>query len=255
MWVIPNIEAFSLDVPMPGGTGKIPDVPAWSVREYGARVGVWRIMDVLQRHSVRGTVALNADVCDAYPEVLRAALDLRWELMGHGITNTQRLYEPGAQNVVAETMERIERATGQRPLGWLSPGLQETWTTLDELAAARAEYVADWVIDDQPMLMRAGSWELIALPYSSDINDKIAFELMHYTPDDFDVVMRRQFDVLYEEGARSGRVMAIALHPYLIGYPYRIRALDSALGYIESHDKVWFATGHEIAEAFRQSIA
>lgn len=240
---------------MPGGTGKVPDVPAWSLREYGARVGVWRIMEVLERHKIPGTVALNADVCDMYPEVVRAVLGLGWELMGHGITNTQRLTEDGAETVVAQTMDRIERATGRRPSGWLSPGLQETWATLDQLTDAGAEYVADWVIDDQPVRMRVRDKELIALPYSSDVNDKPAFEQMHYTPDEFEAIVRRQFDVLYEEGATSGRVMAIALHPYLIGYPYRIGSLDRALAYMRSHDRVWFATGREIVDSFRRATS
>ena len=255
VWVIPNIEAFGLDVPMPGGTGKVPDVPAWSVREYGARVGIWRIMEILERHGVRGTVALNADVCDVYPDVVKAALELRWELMGHGVTNTQRLTETHAEelNVVRETFARIERATGQRPVGWLSPGLHETWDTLDHLVQCGAEYVADWVADDQPFMLRAQGKHLVSVPYSFELNDKPAFEQMHQTPDEFDAMIRRQFDVLYREGAGSGRVMAIAVHPYLIGFPHRIGALDAALAYVRSHEDVWFATGREIADSFRHS--
>jgi peptidoglycan/xylan/chitin deacetylase (PgdA/CDA1 family) len=255
VWVIPNIEFFALDVPMPGGTGLAPDVPEWSVREYGARVGVWRIMDVLQRHGVRGSVALNADVCDAYPEIVRAALDLGWELMGHGITNTQRLTAaPDEAAVIQETFDRIERFAGQRPVGWLSPGLQETWSTLEHLAAAGAEYVADWVADDQPFWMDAGARKLVAVPYTQELNDKRAYERQGRTPEEFDAAIRRQFDVLYEEGGASGRVMAIALHPYLSGYPHRIGALDSALRHIRSHADVWLATGREIAAAFRSAV-
>ncbi len=251
VWVIPNIEFFALDVPMPGGTGSAPDVPAWSVREYGARVGVWRIMDVLRRHDVRGTVALNADVCDAYPEIVRASVELGWELMGHGITNTQRLTAaPDEAAVVRETFERIERFAGQRPVGWLSPGLQETWNTLDHLVACGAQYVADWVADDQPFWMDLGDGRLVGVPYTQELNDKRAYDRQARTPEEFEAAIRRQFDVLYAEGATSGRVMAIALHPYLSGHPHRIGALDSALAYVCSHDDVWLTTGREIAGAF-----
>ncbi|MDE3100922.1 MAG: polysaccharide deacetylase family protein [Chloroflexota bacterium] len=255
VWVVPNIESFALDEPIAGGTGTVPDVPAWSVREYGARIGVFRIMDVLRRHGVRGTVALNADVCGAYPEVVAATLDLGWELMGHGVTNTRRLSAVADEAVVVrETFERIERATGTRPVGWLSPGLQETWDTLDHLAASGARYVADWTVDDQPIWLSAGGTRLVGVPYTFELNDKPAYERMGRTPDEFAATIRRQFDVLYAESATSGRVMAIALHPYLSGYPHRIGAIDDALGYVRSHDGVWLATGREIADAFREAM-
>lgn len=255
VWVIPNVEFFALDVPMPGGSGAAPDVPEWSVREYGARVGVWRIMDVLQRHRVRGTVALNADVCDAYPDIVPAALELDWELMGHGVTNTQRLTAaPDEATVIRDTFDRIERFAGRRPVGWLSPGLQETWATLEHLAACGAEYVADWVADDQPFWIEAGSRKLVAVPYTQELNDKRAYERQGRTPAEFDAAIRRQFDVLYAEGGTSGRVMAIALHPYLSGHPHRIGALDSALGYVRSHADVWLTTGREIAGVFRDAV-
>lgn len=253
VWVVPNIECFALDEPIAGGTGKVPDVPAWSVREYGARVGVFRIMDVLRRHGVRGTVALNADVCDAYPEVVSAAVDLGWELMGHGVTNTRRLNAVADEAaVVRETFERIERAAGRRPVGWLSPGLQETWDTLDHLASCGAEYVADWTVDDQPIWISAAGTRLVGVPYTFELNDKPAYERLGRTAEEFSSMIRRQFDVLYAEGAASGRVMAIALHPYLSGYPHRIGALDEALAYVRSHPDVWLTTGSEIASAFRQ---
>lgn len=252
VWVVPNIESFPLDEAIPGGSGTVPDVPAWSVREYGARVGVWRIMDVLRRHGVRGTVALNADVCDAYPEVVQACVELDWELMGHGVTNTKRMNAVADEAAaIRETFERIERATARRPTGWLSPGLQETWNTLDHLVACGAEYVADWTVDDQPIWISAGPKRLVGVPYTFELNDKPAYERLGRTAEEFESTIRRQFDVLYAEGTASGRVMAIALHPYLSGYPHRIGALDAALAYVRSHDGVWLATGCEIADAFR----
>ena len=138
----------------------------------------------------------------------------------------------------------IEQATGTRPVGWLGSGLQETWDTLDLLAAEGCEYVCDWTNDDQPYLMKLdGGRPLVAMPYSHEINDKPAFETFHRTADEFRDMICRQFDVLYREGAQSGRVMAIALHPYLTGVPHRIDAFDAALGYICKHERVWKATG------------
>jgi len=141
-------------------------------------------------------------------------------------------------------------------VGWLGSGLQETWDTLDLLAAEGCEYVCDWTNDDQPYVMSLdGGGRLISVPYSHEINDKPVFERLHRTADEFRDMICRQFDVLYREGAESGRVMAIALHPYLTGVPHRIDAFDAALGYICGHARVWKTTGAEIARHYRAQIA
>lgn len=253
LWVIPNIEFFALSDAMPAGSGKIPDIPPYAVRDYGARVGIWRIMEVLSRYGIRATVALNSDVCDAYPEIIEEAIKLKWEFMGHNETNTRRLNTiPSDEEprVIHNSLVRIAEATGKKPVGWLSAGLQETWDTLGYLVAEGCRYVADWVNDDQPYVMNIDGKPLVSLPYSYEINDKPAFEDHHRTPEEFGAMIRRQFDVLYREGASSGRVMAIALHPYIIGVPYRIEALRSALDYICGHNDIWLATGEEIVIHF-----
>jgi peptidoglycan/xylan/chitin deacetylase (PgdA/CDA1 family) len=258
LWVIPNIEFFSLEDKVPAGSGgpgvKPPDVPTWAVRDYGNRVGVFRLMRVLDRYGVRGTVALNSSVCARHPEIIEEGRARKWEWMGHNETNTKRLNEVPPEEerrIVRDSLATIERATGTRPAGWLGSGLQETWDTLDLLAAEGCRYVADWANDDQPYLMSVeGGKRLVSVPYSYEINDKPAFEKQMRTAREFDEMIRRQFDVLYAEGAESGRVMAIALHPYLTGAPHRIGALDSALEYILGHDGVWRATGAEIASHF-----
>lgn len=255
LWVIPNIEVFSLNERMPAGTGNIPDVYNWAARDYGARVGIWRMMEVLDDHGIRATVALNSEVCDAYPQIIAEGQRLDWEFMGHNQSNTRRLdkMDPKEeQTVIHDALSRIERAWGRRPKGWLGSGLQETWHTLDFLAAEGLEYVADWVNDDQPYWMTInGAPGLISLPYSVEINDKPAYESHHRTSDEFAAMICRQFDVLYREGAASGRVMAIALHPYLSGVPHRIGALSQALDYICKHPGVWLATGEEIVASFK----
>lgn len=258
LWVIPNIEFFALDQTTPGGSGNVPDVSAWSKRDYGNRVGIFRIMEVMEKHRVRGTVALNADVCDHHPQILEAARQLDWEFMGHCQTNTRRLSDvaPGDEKaLIHDTLARIERATGTRPRGWLGAGLQETWSSLEIFADEGLSYVADWVNDDQPYRMRIGGKEMVSIPYSTEINDKPAFDRSHRTADEFEAMIRRQFDVLYREGEQSGRVMAIALHPYLTGVPHRIGLLDNALDYICGHDRVWRATGAEIVEHYLGSVA
>jgi allantoinase len=255
LWVIPNIEVFALDEVIPGGTGRAPDVPLFSHRDYGNRIGVWRIMEVLDRHGVRATVALNSEVCDACPRVIEEGCRRGWEWMGHGESNTRRLtaIDPADEGrVVRGVVDRIAAATGVRPQGWLGPGLQETWNTLGHLCDAGLTYVADWVNDDQPYDMDVAGRRLVSVPYSWEVNDKPVYDDWHASPAEFEAMIRRQFDVLYRESAASARVMAIALHPYLTGVPHRIDALDGALAYILRHPGVWRTTGAEIAAAYRE---
>jgi allantoinase len=245
VWVIPNIEHFHIEI-----GNAAPDIRNHSRRDYGNRVGVWRIMEVLAKHNVRGTVALNAEVGRLYPRIMEAAAKLKWELMGHGLTNSVMLTGLSAEKeatVIAEAREVIEQ-WGQKMRGWLGPGLSETWHTLDLLRQHGVDYVCDWVNDDLPYRMNNG---LYSIPYSIELNDMPLFNMPSISIDDFYRRICETFDVLYEEGERNGRVMAIALHPFLIGVPHRIRTLDRALQYIAGHGKVWFATGSEIIDAYR----
>jgi allantoinase len=255
LWVIPNVEFFSLEESVPAGSGgsgnKAPDVMQWAARDYGNRVGIFRIMDVLDRHNIRATVALNSDLCAQHPYIIEQGCKRNWEWMGHNQTNTRRLSDAGPageEALIAGTLSTIAAATGTRPVGWLSSGLQETWDSLELLATHGVRYVADWINDDQPYMMQLPEGKTIAsVPYSGEINDKPAYEKLHRTGPEFGDMIRRQFDVLYREGEHSARVMAIALHPYLSGVPHRIDALDAALNYICAHENVWLATGSEIA--------
>jgi peptidoglycan/xylan/chitin deacetylase (PgdA/CDA1 family) len=152
LWVVPNIEFFSLET-RPGGLapGRIPDIPTWAIRDYGNRVGVFRLMEVLDRHRIRATVALNSNICVHHPEIIEEGEKRRWEWMGHNQSNSVRLNEVPAEQepkIIRDTLDTIARASGERPVGWLGAGLQETWNTLDFLAEAGCEYVADWGPND-----------------------------------------------------------------------------------------------------------
>ncbi len=245
VWVIPNIEHFHIEI-----GAQVPDIRNHSRRDYGNRVGVWRIIEVLAKHGVRGTVALNAEVGRFYPRIMEEVTKLNWELMGHGLTNSVLLTGMPKEDeaaLIAEVHEVIGQ-WGQTMRGWLGPGLSETWHTLDLLRDNGVEYVCDWVNDDLPYRMNNG---LYSIPYSIELNDMPLFNMPSIDIGEFERRIRETFDVLYEEGARNGRVMAIALHPFLIGVPHRIRTLDRALSYIASHRNVWFATGSEIIDAYR----
>ncbi len=254
LWVIPNIEFFALDQAISGQGSRTPNVPDWSARDYGNRVGVFRLMEVMERFGIRGTVALNSDLCARHPEIISRAVELGWECMGHCESNTRPLIQVPAEKeleTIRNTLGTIEQFTGKRPRGWLGAGLQETWTTLDHLIEAGVDYVADWVNDDQPYVMSVDGKEIVSIPYTRELNDRSVIGRFNRSAGEFEQQIRDQFDVLYREGAESGRVMAIALHPYIIGVPHRIPALERALDHVCSHDAVWRATGSEIVDAFR----
>jgi len=262
VWVIPNIEFFSLKDGLSGhpfeAKGPAPSVRAWSQRDYGNRVGIWRIMEVLTRHGIRASPTVNSDVCVHHPEIIQECVRLGWELVGHNKKNSERLNAVPIEEecaLIKNALAVLERASGKRPVGWLGSALAETWNTLDHLIDEGCLYVADWVNDDQPYLMNVGGRRIVSIPYSYELNDSPHIYYRFGTPDEFERMIRSQFDVLYHEGAQSGRVMAICLHPFMIGVPHRIGALDRALKYIRSHDRVWFATGEEIVRHYLASGA
>jgi len=260
LMVAPNIECFHIDKAIPGAPNSyLPDVTGYALRDYGARIGVFRVMEILDKHRIRATVLLNSDVCAHYPAIIEEGKKRDWEWLGHGVTNNIRMTQYAAdqeRTVVRQIRETITAATGKAPRGWLGPGGgDESSNTLDHLAAEGFDYVCDWGFDDQPMGLRVQSGRMIAIPYQQGLNDiRVIFQGGH-TPRDWCEMVCDQFDTLYAEGATHGRVMTIPLHPFVIGLPFRIKYLDKALDYICSHDGVWRATGAEIADHYYSSYS
>ena len=259
VWVIPNVEYFEFDLPgtaFRAPAAEMPDVINYSWRDYGSRVGVWRLMETLDRFRVTATVALNSWVCRHHPRIVEEMLKRDWELMGHGNTNSRRsvgLLEDAEREMIESTLREIREFTGQMPRGWLSPGLGETYQTPDLLAEAGVQYVCDWVADDQPFPIRVRRGSLLAMPYTLELNDIPIFLGQNRTGEQYFETIRDQFDVLYREGATNGRVMAISLHPFVIGVPHRIRYLEKSLEYIRGHSDVWFTTGGAIADWYLET--
>ncbi len=263
LWVIPNIEFFHLDDPMPGvnnervAGAKTPNVRNWALRDYGNRVGVWRFFEVMSRYGIRGTAALNSDICDYHPQIIEEAVRQGWEFMGHCQTNAKRLTELAPERereAIHATLERIAAATGRKPIGWLGAGLAETWNTLDYLLDEGVRYVADWTCDDLPFRMNVGGRTLLSIPYSLQVNDTAQFYNQKISAEDFERIVKRQFDCLYAESGRVPRVMAIAIHPFVSGVPHWIGALEAAFAYVAAKPGVWLATGAEIVEHFAREV-
>lgn len=261
VWVTPNIEHFHYDKPAisltPMTAGMQPDVLNYAWRDYGARVGVWRLMEILDRHGVVATAALNSEACEFYPEIVDAGRRLGWEWMAHGVSNSMLiagLSEDEERRMIAGVLDTIESHAGVRPRGWLSPALTESHHTLDLLAEAGVGYVADWCNDDQPYRMTTRAGPIVAMPYTLEVGDIPVFLEKGGSGEDFYRLVVDQFDVLWEEGAETARILSIAVHPFLIGHPFRAKHLDRALGYMKERDEVWFATGGAILDWFAAAV-
>jgi peptidoglycan/xylan/chitin deacetylase (PgdA/CDA1 family) len=257
VWTIVNVEEWSIERPMPRtvlpppfGQPLLPDLPNWAWHEYGMRVGFWRFVEVLRKFQIRATLALNGSVCRSYPRVAKAALEAGWEFMGHGYVQRPMHQVEDQRAAIRQTIDEIKSFTGKPPRGWESPGLTETYDTIDWLAEAGVEYVADWCADEQPFPMKVKDGTLYSIPYSNELNDIPLVLTLHRTGEQMYEAIRDQFDVLYQEGQDNARVMAIALHPMITGQPHRAKYLDQALGYISGHRHVWLATGSEILDAY-----
>jgi peptidoglycan/xylan/chitin deacetylase (PgdA/CDA1 family) len=256
VWVAPNLEHYEYRPPAspfgdPWPRTPHPDVMSYSSRDYGNRVGFWRMLEIFDRHRIRGTVSLNVTVLEHFPEIGQAMVERDWSFMSHGVYNTRYLFgatEEEEREFYRHTREVIRRCTGKTLKGMLGPAFTSTPRTPRLMAEAGLEYQVDWFIDDQPFPINVPVGRLVGIPYSRTLNDALLLHTTAGEGEDFEQMCRDQFDVLYAEGATSGRVMCIALHPYLIGQPHRIAYLDNILTYLKSHDDVWFATADEIAQ-------
>ena len=261
VWIAPNVEVWHYD--SPAGTGVspnvrniVPDVINYAWREYGMRVGLWRIADTLDAAGVKATVALNSAVAEAHPKALQEMKKRGWEFMGHGITNSENLAGLNLEKereLIQTVLKTIEQATGQRPRGWLGTGLAETYNTLDILAEEGVIYCGDWNNDDQPYPMKVKKGRMFSIPYCMEINDIPLFIRKGYTGEQYFRSVVDQFDTLYADSAKQPRVMGIPLHPMIVGQPLRIKYLQRALAHIKKHDRVWFATGGEIIDAYQRA--
>ncbi|MEM7254855.1 MAG: polysaccharide deacetylase family protein [Pseudomonadota bacterium] len=256
-WVAPNVEHYEY---VPEFDGKknpwprtpYPDVQQYAYRDYGNRIGFWRMLEVLDAHKIRCCVSLNLAVLEHFPEIGKAMVDRDWDFMSHGIYNTRyldTLTEAEERAWYQDNIETLKRHTGKTLKGMLGPAVSATPRTPDLMAEAGLIYHTDWVHDDQPVPIKVNAGKLISVPYSFELNDVPIFRT-HYESEYFVDMCKAQFDQLYLEGAESGRVMCIALHPFLFGQPHRIRYLDEILGYIMSHVGVWQTTADEIADYY-----
>jgi peptidoglycan/xylan/chitin deacetylase (PgdA/CDA1 family) len=262
MYVALNIETFGFGMefgPVLGPALPMPDHKNWSWREYGNRVGIWRLLELLDELKLPASHNANAYAYDTHPEVMDAIRKRGDELVGHGRTNSER---PGARPeedekaLIAEATAAIARHEGRPPRGWMQPLQNESRVTPDLVKEAGYRYILDWPCDDQPFWMRTRAGPVLNIPYPAETNDYSPIVYLHHDPLQFVDTLVRQFDEMIEQCVRQPLVFAISLHPMIFGQPHRIRALRNGLKRILGHqdfDRVWLTRPGEIA-AYCESL-
>src|ERR1700694_19527 len=242
IWTIVNLEVWDIGKPMarqvlpaPTGIPLLPDVPNWSWHEYGMRVGVWRFFDLYKRLGIAPTLSINARVCEDYPRVARQGMDAGWEFMGHAYEQGPIHKETDQKAMIERSMGVIEEFTGKRPVGWLGPGLTQTFETPEYLAEAGVKYIGDWVYDDEPTVIRTAQGPLV----------------QHHESDHLLKRSIDSFDRLYAESKDRPKIMSIAIHPYISGQPFRIKFLEAIYAYVNKHDGVVHWNGEQILDWYR----
>lgn len=260
--VIVNLERYDwadaappyIPLTMPGGIGPrpFPDIGTFAHREYGNRVGIFRVMEALDKYDIKATAAIDVAVAANYPFIVKECVKRGWEFMAHGLAVnklvTANMTETQERAYIRASIAAVAKAAGQRPAGWLGPEYGESARTPRLLAAEGVRYICDWPNDEQPYPMKGGESSLFALPVELDLDDVFAIWTRNLTVMEYVQCVCDAFDTLYEEGRRSGRLLALSLHPWLIGQPYRVKYLDQILAHICKYKLVWKATAGEIVK-------
>ena len=233
--------------------GDTPDFPNYTWREYGQRVGIWRLFDLFDEMGIKASCTTNAVTFERRKAMTDACLERGWELLAHnweqGELLTDFAHEPAKErDIVLRSLEQYEKFVGKKAKGWLSSSLRGTLQTADILAEHGCTFYCDLLNDDQPYLLRTPNGPIVSTPYSNEINDFTLLTRRGHTTDEYRDVLIEELNVLYKEGATSGRIMNVGIHPHVSGRAYRIRALREFIQHAKSLPGVWFATREEIAD-------
>jgi peptidoglycan/xylan/chitin deacetylase (PgdA/CDA1 family) len=256
-----NLEAFAYGEGL--GLSYSPGIPHpntynWAWREYGNRVGVWRLLELFDRLGLPISLLVNSEIYDHCPEVVTAFRRRGDEVVGHGRTNSEHqndFDEAGEAILVREVRDAIARHEGAPPQGWLSPGVNPSAVTPDLLQEAGYTYLLDWPLDDQPVWLRTRRGHILSVPYPHEVNDIPMIAIHHGTAPAFADMIVDTFDEMLAQSAGPSLVYGIALHAFLVGQPYRLRHLRRALEHIaRHHDRIWLATTGQIARHFAERV-
>jgi peptidoglycan/xylan/chitin deacetylase (PgdA/CDA1 family) len=256
MYVALNVETFGFGMetgPVLGGALPMPDHRNWSWREYGNRVGFWRLLELFDELGLPAAQLVNSYLYETHPDIPAAIRKRGDEFVGHGRTNSEK---PGArpeddeQKLIAEATAAIARHENRPPAGWMTPLMMPSSVTLDLLKEAGYRYVLDWPCDDQPYWMRTRAGPLLNVPYPVETNDFVPILQLHHDPLQFMATVVRQFEEMLDQSARQPLVFPLSLHTMVSGQPHRLRALRDGLRHMLGHrdfNRVWLTRPGEIA--------
>jgi peptidoglycan/xylan/chitin deacetylase (PgdA/CDA1 family) len=253
-----NLEHFEFGTGLGAALGPRspePDILNYAWRDYGNRVGAWRCLELFDSLKLPAGAIINTALYDYCPELVEACVKRGDELIGHGHTNSERQGELAEEREIAllkSCKERIEKESKVRVDGWLSPWISESFATPDLLAETGYRYTLNWCHDDQPVEFTTRSGKLWSIPYPQELNDIPMIVARMMGAEEFADLIVDNFDEMLEQSREQSLVMGIALHPYIVGQPYRLKHLRRALRYIAKNRKVWFTTPGKICDFVSQ---
>jgi allantoinase len=260
VWVVMNVEHFTfgkLGTAIQPHLNSHPEIANYAWRDYGNRVGIWRLFELFQELEIPVTAAVNGEICTFYPEIITAMQEHNWEIMAHGINNStghSTMEKEEEWETIQRTINLLKKSTGKHPKGWLTPGFSITESTFELLHQAGIVYTADWVNDDQPYWYPVKEEKMLAIPYTIEANDITLCLSNRFSGKGFSQAIIDQFDQLWHDGKTNARVMAIGLHPFIVGQPLRLKYLKQCLSYIKNKSKTWLTTGEEIYKWIAEDI-
>ena len=259
--LVVNVEHWQFDAAMPRtiitpphGKETIPDIPNFSWVDYGMRAGLPRIIEAIKSRGLPASTSFNAGVIHAYPRAAEAMNSAGWEFIGHGIHQKTLNQASAEEDLIASSLEMIEKFTGNRPKGWLSPGLRESYSTPEYLVNQGIKYVCDWVIDDVPNWMTTEKGPLLALPYNLEVNDSIIYAVEKHSSDEMFLRLKNTLELFQRESLKYPRVLALGLHPHLIGVPHRFNSFERMLDLLLNTPGVCFKNGEQIYAWYKNQV-
>lgn len=259
--LVVNVEHWQFDAPMPRtiitpphGKETVPDVPNFSWVDYGMRAGLPRMIEAIASRGLTASTSFNAGVIDAYPRAAEAMRDAGWEFVGHGV-HQKALNHAGAEaDIIRQSLDMVQAFTGQRPRGWLSPGLRESHQTPELLKASGIDYVFDWVVDDVPNWMHTEQGPLLSLPYNLELNDSIIYAIEKHSSEEMFTRVKSTAELFVREAQRRPRILTLGLHPHLIGVPHRFGSFERMLDLLMATPGTSFVQGHDIADWYTAQV-
>jgi peptidoglycan/xylan/chitin deacetylase (PgdA/CDA1 family) len=264
LWVNVSLQYYPLNQqgkpfpPVGGMTTAYPDLRHYTLREYGNRVGVFRCLKAFDQYKVKPTFAVSGRLAERYPYLVNRLVERGDEIIAHGwhmdAPHYGGLEESAERELVKRTLDTLRSATGQPVAGWLSPSKSQSLRTPDLLAEHGVKYVCDWINDDMPYTFRTSAGDIVAMPLSTELEDRFIMQANLHSEQEYAEQIQDAFDYLYAEAEeQGGRMLALSIHPWMLGQPHRIGRLEQVLEYITGHDGVWSASAGEISCAWQSS--